>query len=233
MALRLLGRGVARGPDQHADRFGPGRLGERARQPEVCHAQGAVLSEEEVRRLDVAVHDATAVRVGERATGLYPEARHLRQRERCAPVEQSPEAAPSQVLEDQVRLAVVLPPVEHRDDVRVGERCGGTSLRPEALQEARVVGERSVEQLHGHAPDQGDVVGEVDLSRRAPPDGREQPVAPGEHPPDLLGKGGACHPPQATGRLLPYWGPPRSPRSRAGARNRPRPPPAPRARRPW
>ena len=69
-ARRLLRRRVSRGTDHRAGRFGPTRLGERARQAEVGDPQDAVLVEEEVGRLDVAVHEPSHVRVLERRGDL-------------------------------------------------------------------------------------------------------------------------------------------------------------------
>ena len=65
-ARRLLRRRVARGAEHRARRLGPARLGERARETEVGDADDAVLVEEEVRGLDVAVQDPACVRVLER-----------------------------------------------------------------------------------------------------------------------------------------------------------------------
>ena len=65
-AHRLLGRCVPGGAEHRARRLGPARLGERARQAEVGDAHDAVLVEQQVRGLDVAVQDPARVRVLER-----------------------------------------------------------------------------------------------------------------------------------------------------------------------
>ena len=50
-----------------------------------------------------------------------------------------------------------------------------------------------VQHLDRHPAAETDVVGEVDLRRRARPDRREEPVAPAEHTTDLLGHAGHGH----------------------------------------
>ena len=79
-ALRLLGRRVARGAEHRARRLGPARLGERARETEVGDAHDAVLVEQQVRGLDVAVQHAAGVRVLERRRDVAADARRLRDR---------------------------------------------------------------------------------------------------------------------------------------------------------
>ena len=76
---RLFGRRVARGPDHAARRgLGPARLREDLRQAEVGDVREAVLVEEKVRRLDIAVNQAARVRVLQRARDLTAERNGLR-----------------------------------------------------------------------------------------------------------------------------------------------------------
>ena len=78
LALGLLRRGVARGAEHDAGRLGPRRLGDRAGEPEVGDAQPALLVEEEVRGLDVAMDEAPAMRVLEAAGRLEADDERLR-----------------------------------------------------------------------------------------------------------------------------------------------------------
>ena len=70
-AARLLGREILRGAHDGAGLGdGCGRLGDRARDPEVHDLDLAVAGDHDVARLDVAVHDPGAVRVLERGQDL-------------------------------------------------------------------------------------------------------------------------------------------------------------------
>ena len=93
LALGLLGRGVAGRAEHCALRLGPGRLGEGAGQAEVGDAEAAVVAEEQVGRLDVAVHEPAAVRVVEGPGGLQADEERLRQAQAHALVEDGSEAA--------------------------------------------------------------------------------------------------------------------------------------------
>ena len=199
LALRLLGRGVASGAEHGALRLGPRRLGEGTGQAEVGDAQPAVVAEEEVARLDVAVHEAAAVGVVEGPRGLEADHQRLRRGEPDAAVEQRPQAAAAEVLGDDVRSAVVVAPVVHGDDVRVVE--GGRRLRlgPEAAEEGVVLGQGRVQHLHGDAPAEADVVGQVDLGGRAGADGGDQPVSPAQDATDLVRHAGHDHAARVSG----------------------------------
>ena len=143
-ARALLRRGVARGADDRAGRLGPARLGERAGEPEVGDAHDAVLVEEEVRGLDVAVDEAAAVRVVERGGDLAADVRGLRGREPVPGVEHAAQRAAGEQLEHHERHAVLAPVVD-RHHVRVVQRRRELRLGAEAPQEAGVVRERGVQ----------------------------------------------------------------------------------------
>ena len=175
-AHRLLGRRVAGGAEDGAGRLGPARLGERARETEVGDAHDAVLVEEEVRGLDVAVQDPACVRVLERGRDVAADAGGLRNGKVRVLVEDRAKAAAFEQLEHHERH-VVLAPVVDGDDVRMVQRRRDLSFGAEAAQERGVLGERGVQDLDRDATAEAGVLGEVHPTARAGPDGRMQEIA--------------------------------------------------------
>ena len=193
-ALGLLGRGVAGGAEHRAGGLGPGGLGEGAGEAEVGDAQAALVVEEEVGRLDVAVDEAPAVGVLERTGGLEADLPGLGRVEAVAGVEQAPQRTAAEQLGDEVGH-VALAPVVHRHDVRVVEAGGVVRLGPEPLEELRVVGQRVVQDLDRDATTEHHVVGEVHGGGRPGADGGEQPVTATEHLTDTVDHAGDGHRP--------------------------------------
>ena len=104
LALGLLGGGVAGGAEHARRRLGPGRLGEGAGQAEVGDAQPAVLAEQQVGGLDVAVDEAAAVGVVEGPGRLEADQEGLRRAQPRGPWSSMAAQAPAaEVLGDQVR----------------------------------------------------------------------------------------------------------------------------------
>ena len=108
-----------------------------ARDAEVQHPRLRAADHEDVGRLDVAVHHALAVCIGERVGDAAHDQRGLRRRGRAslpgaAGAGRGPSAAPSRCR----RVVVADAGVEHRDDVRVDRPGGGARL----VQEHRVEG---------------------------------------------------------------------------------------------
>ena len=137
--------------------------------------------EEDVRGLQVSVHEAAVVCVREPCCHLGGDAKRLG-------IGQPPlrepvlERAVRQVLEHHVGAAFRLAVVVQRADVRVRE--GGD--RPRLALESGPVGARA-EHLHRDAATQPHVVGQEHLGGRATADRSDDPVAPRQHPADLLG----------------------------------------------
>ena len=132
--------------------------------------------------------DALPVGVGEAAGGLEAHDQGLGGREAVPPVEQAPQAAPTEVLGHQPGDPVpVLSPVVDGQDVGVAEGGGGLGLGPEPAEELLVAGQARVQELHRHLALEAHVVGQERLGRAALPQGLDQLVAATEDPPDLCG----------------------------------------------
>ena len=199
LALGLLRRGVAGGAEHGALRLGPRRLGQGAGQAEVGDAQPAVVAEQEVGGLDVAVDEAAAVGVVEGPGGLEADEQGLRRREPDALVEHGAQAAAAEVLGDDVGRAVVVAPVVDGDDVRVVQGRGRLRLGPEAAEEGVVVGEGGVQDLHRDPAAEAHVVGQEDLGRRAGADGGDEPIPPAQDATDLVRHAGHDHAARVSG----------------------------------
>ena len=107
--------------------------------------------EQDVLRLDVAVHDAVRVRVLERARHV---AQHRHGRVRREPPVAAEPRAQRLALDERhrvVRQPVALPGGEHRHDVRVLQPRGDADLAREPLG-AHPLGELGREHLHDDAP---------------------------------------------------------------------------------
>ena len=94
-------------------------------------------AEEHVRRLDVAVDHALAMRIVERVEDLAHQSDRIGRLEPLAPLEVLPEVAPGHVLHRDERRAVVLVEVVDRDDVRMIEASGGLRLAAESREHDR------------------------------------------------------------------------------------------------
>ena len=148
---RLAAGGVARGG---------------AGEPEVADLDPAVVREQHVLGLQVAVDDPRLVRGDESREHRLEDVHRLVGGEAPVLAEQVAERDALQVLHDEVGEAVVLALVEHVDHVRVGEARGAAGLLDEALAEVRVVREVRMHDLHRDAAVEAQVRGEVD--RRHP-----------------------------------------------------------------
>ena len=170
LAAGLLGREIA-GRPEHGSRSREGVQTDGARDAEIGDLHRALLVEEEVRGLDVAVDDATRVGRVERRGGL----RKPRQRSprRLRPFLGDPlgERAVRDVLHHDVRPPLVLADVEDRDDVRrIGEPRSREGLACEAAADALVVREVLGEHLDRDRSAEDAILRSVHLAHAAPRD---------------------------------------------------------------
>jgi tRNA A-37 threonylcarbamoyl transferase component Bud32 len=194
----LLRRHVLRRPDDGADpgeplRLGrPGPLGDA--EVEHLHEVAAVgpAEDEDVLRLQVAVHDAALVRRPEGPADLQEDGDRPGQRHRPVPVEDARQALPVERLHDEVGLPLRgVPEVEDLDDVLLPDLAGGPRLVLEAVHQLGVVGVLGPEHLHGHPLAQRDVLGEVDAPHAPLAQPRQHAVPVAENPADEVVGGGS------------------------------------------
>ena len=135
--------------------------------PEVGDLRLALVVDDHVLRLDVAVDDPAPVRVAERLQDLLGEVDRDVRRQRAALAHELLQRAPVDQLHRDVGRPVPLGAVEDADDVRVREPRRGLRLAPEALAELRVLGEAPAQQLQRHAAAEHLVLGAPDLGHAA------------------------------------------------------------------
>src|SRR5205823_3193732 len=134
LAPRLFRREIAGCPEDGSGRGQAGTflvVGGEAGEPEVEDLQAAVVGEEEILRLEVAVYDAAGVRDGETAGELDCEPLHLRWRKPRA-VDDGPQGVALEQLGDQERDAVLLAQIVDRQHVGMLESTGGARFLLEA-----------------------------------------------------------------------------------------------------
>ena len=168
LAAGLLGREVLRGAD-HGGGLGHrgAGVGHRAGDAEVHHLHVAGAGEHDVGRLDVAVHDALLVAVGQRGEHAVGDLHRALGHQPVAGGEQLAQRRALDVLHHDVghRVAVelVLAGVVDGDDRRVVQRGGGLGLAAEPGLERRVAGQVRAQHLDGDGASQPGVMAEVDL----------------------------------------------------------------------
>ena len=143
-----------------------------AREPEVAQLDAAVVGEQHVLGLEVAVHDAGLVRGGEPREHGVEDVDGLLGREPPVVLQQVAQGDARQVLHDEVRHVGVLALVEDVHHVRVREAGGRAGLLHEPRLERVVVGEVAVHDLDRDAPLEPEVGGEVDGRHAAARDAR-------------------------------------------------------------
>ena len=182
-AARLLGGEVLGRADDRSDL---GHLaGAGARDAEVGDLAAAILADEHVVRLDVAMDDAVAVREPDGGQDLACVVHGDRHGQRALADDQLLEGRPLQVLHGDVRGALGLATVVDRHDVRVGEACGVLGLAAEALDEAGVGRVAVVEDLDRNAATQVLILGQVHRGHAAGAEAAQHEIAPVKEASDI------------------------------------------------
>ena len=177
------------------------RRGRQAGHPEVQELGRAVGREDDVRRLDVPVDEALAVRLGQGVRDLVGHLAGAGEGQRAFLRDQVVQVAAGQVLHDEVRHRLpvragvrLLAGVQVGDDVRVPQGADGPDLQEEPLDAPPVLHPVHVQRLDGGGRAQGDVLGAEDHAHAPAPDlfedavvAEDQPVdRPGPHPGRLV-----------------------------------------------
>ncbi len=179
LAERLLGGDVV-GRAEHPAVGGQPLLVERSGDPEVGDLGRALLVDEHVLGLDVAVDDVTGMGGAERARDLDPVGDGLGDRQPAHPADPLLERLALDVLEHDVRPALVLAGVDHADDVGMRELGDGSGLAAEALELVGVGRDLAVHQLDRDLSLERRVQCAVDRRHPARADPRLQSVAAGK-----------------------------------------------------
>ena len=108
--------------------------------------------EQDVGRLDVAVHEPDGMRGVERGADLEADRRDPRGRDPALAGQQALEVDPGHVAHDEVEMAALLAGRVDRDDVRMVDRGRHARLALEALTEARIARPLGGDQLDGDGP---------------------------------------------------------------------------------
>ena len=156
---------------------------------EVGEQHATVGGDEDVARLDVAVHEAGAVGGVERARHGRADVDRELGPEALLAVEQLAQALAVDELHHDGLAAVVLEHVVDGDDVRVVQPGDGDRLAPEALGDDRIGGEVRLEPLDGDLAVELDVGGQPHLGHPAVPDPPLEVVAAGEQLDGRVGDG--------------------------------------------
>jgi hypothetical protein len=142
-----------------------------------------VRDDEDVRRLEIPVHDAGLVRRLQRRGDLAGDRQRARRRQRAVVVHHLAEGAPLQELHDEVVQAVVgLAEVGDVHDVRVPDLVDRPGLLEEARHELGVRAHVGVQDLDGHPLADGRMDAEVHRPHAAAGQRALHPVAADRSP---------------------------------------------------
>ena len=166
LAGELLGRHEVDGADPLARRGQPRVGADDLREPEVGEV-GVLAAEQDVGRLDVAVHEPDGVRGVQRRADLVADRRDAVGREPPVARQQPLQVDALDVAHHEVEVPALLARRVHRDHVRVVDRGGDARLALEALAEAGVAGAVGRDQLDRDRPAERELRGAVDDAHAA------------------------------------------------------------------
>ena len=183
LARRDLRRDVGGGAEHEPGRRHRG-VGHVAGDAEVGELHLAVVGDQHVARLDVAVRDPGPVRRAQRRRGREPDHRRLPGRQHPLLGDQRRQVPRRHHLQHDHRLAAGVDDVVHGDHVRVREPAQRAGLPEHALAHRERLAlrhaRRDLELLHRHPAAQDLVVARPDGAHRAAAQLRRQPVAPAD-----------------------------------------------------
>ena len=188
--LDVLGGEVGDRPDDHP--LGRrGVVGHRAREAEVGDLHPPVVGDEDVLRLDVAVHESGIVRCGQGLEHRVENRQGLLGGEGAVVAQHVAQGATGDVFHGEVGKPGRLALVEDGDDMGVAELRGGPGLPAEARDESWVLGECGAHHLEGYRAIESGVDGLVDGRHATPGDPGHHLVAAVHEGPDE-GIGRSC-----------------------------------------
>ena len=137
---------------------------------------GAALGEHDVGRLQVAMHDAVAMRAGERVADFDPDFQGLLERD-GAPLQATAQRLAFEVFHHQEVDLVLVPDVEQRADPRMIQSGNVAGLAFEAQTEFRADGHAAPDDLDRHRTIEAGVVRPIHLAHAAAADQRHDFVS--------------------------------------------------------
>jgi hypothetical protein len=137
---------------EDAPRLRQARLLERAGDAEVGDADAAIVGEQDVAGLQVAVHAVAAVGGGEAVRHLGRDAERVGDPDHPLLAQPLAQVGALDQLEHQERAAVCLAAVEQLDRVAAGDALQDARLAVEPRHRLRRLGRVEVQELHGDAP---------------------------------------------------------------------------------
>ena len=162
-----LFRGKVLGGAHHLAGLGQRDLVGQAGDAEVGDLDPAVGRDQQVARLDVAVHQALGMGNGKCAGGLGDHGQGPVRRQHLFVLDDAAQRLARDQLHDQVGRALLLAVVKDVGDAHVVQECGVACLGAEPLEEAGVAGVLLLEHLDGDDPAKDQVLGFPDFSHAA------------------------------------------------------------------